>query len=134
MSQLMDFLLQYGPKEGETAQVDIQGFPHPFVVRSITQGESVALRKACQRSVLDPKTNQRYTHTDGDLLNDRLIVACCVEPNLKDADLQKRFGVMGAEALLGVLLKPFQYGDLLLAVQRINGAQDVQEARDCAKK
>lgn len=133
MSQLMDFLLEQGAQAPVTTMVDLPGFPQPFVIQSITEGENKALRKACQRTYLDPKTHQKITETDVDLLNNRLIVACCVDPNLKDATLQERFGVKGGEALLDKLLKPFEYLELLMAVQGVNGCVDMDEVRKDAK-
>ena len=62
------------------------------------------------------------------------MAACCVDPNFKDADLQAKYGVMGAEALIDVLLKPGQFIDLLLGVQEINGfTDDVNDLREEAK-
>ena len=62
------------------------------------------------------------------------MVACCVEPNFKDAALQEKYGVRGAEDLINLILNPGQYTDLLLAGQEINGfTDDVNDLRDEAK-
>ena len=62
------------------------------------------------------------------------MVACCTEPNFKDAQLQARYKVMGAEDLIDALLKPGQLVDLMLAVQELNGfSSDMDELRDEAK-
>lgn len=117
-----------------TTEVAITPFPFPFVVRSITESENKVIRKSCQKITFDKKTRQKQTETDTDLYNSRLVVACCVEPNFKDAALQEKHGVRGAEDLIDKLLKPGQYTDLLLAVQEINGfTDDVNELRDEAK-
>ena len=48
--------------------------------------------------------------------------------------LQAKYGVVGAEALIDAMLKPGQFIDLLLAVQEINGfSSDMDELRDEAK-
>ena len=53
---------------------------------------------------------------------------------LSDAQLQAKYGVVGAEALIDAMLKPGQFIDLLLAVQEINGfSSDMDELRDEAK-
>ena len=53
---------------------------------------------------------------------------------LTDAQLQAKYGVVGAEALIDAMLKPGQFIDLLLAVQEINGfSSDMDELRDEAK-
>ena len=57
-----------------------------------------------------------------------------MEPNFKDAQLQAKYGVMGAEGLIGALLRPGEFIELLLAIQEINGVtSDVGELRDEAK-
>lgn len=117
-----------------TGEVEVTGFPVPFTIKSITEGENKILRKSCQKVTFDKKTHQKTTDTDQDLYNNRLVIACSVDPNFKDASLQAKYGVMGAEALVDVLLKPGQFIDLLLGVQEINGFTDnVNDLRDEAK-
>lgn len=134
MGKLHDFLMGQEVAGQVTTEVQISQFPFPFVIKSITEGENKAIRKSCQKVTFDKKTHQRQTETDQDLYNNRLVVACCVEPNFKDADLQEKFGVRGAEALIDALLKPGQFIDLLLAVQEVNGfTEDINDQRDEAK-
>lgn len=91
-------------------------------------------RKTCQKVEFDKKTRQKRIDTDTDLYNARLVAACCIDPNFKDADFQAKKGVRGAEDLINLVLNPGQYTDLLLAVQEINGfTDDVNELRDEAK-
>ncbi|MEM5780336.1 MAG: hypothetical protein AAGU23_09955 [Bacillota bacterium] len=133
MGKLMDFLMEH-KAETATTQVEISGFPHPFVVKSITEGENKQLRQSCQTVSFDKKTHQKTVETNQDLYYNRLVAACCVEPNFKDAELQKRYGMMGAEALIDKLLLPGQFIDLFLAVQEVNGfSTDMNELRDEAK-
>lgn len=134
MGKLHDFLMGQEVSGQVTTEVQISQFPFPFVIKSITEGENKAIRKSCQKVTFDKKTHQKQTETDQDLYNNRLVVACCVEPNFKDADLQEKFGVRGAEALIDALLKPGQFIDLLLAVQEVNGfTEDINDQRDEAK-
>ena len=134
MGKLQEFLMQSEERAQVTAEVAISGFPVPFTVKSITEGENKALRKTCQKVNFDKKTHQKTTKTDMDLYNNRLVIACCVGPNFKDADLQAKYGVMGAEALIDVLLKPGQFVDLLVAIQDVNGfTDDVNDLREEAK-
>ncbi|WP_409968727.1 hypothetical protein RFF05_01805 [Bengtsoniella intestinalis] len=133
MSHLMEFLLGRSTDCNVVTEVALQGFPQPFKIKSISEAEHRRLRETCQRSYLDPKTHQKVTETDVDLLNNRMIVACCVDPNFKDADIQSRFGMKGGEFLVETLLKPFEYLDLLLAVQAVNGCGDINEVRNAAK-
>lgn len=117
-----------------TAELTIKPFPFPFVVKSITEGENKEIRKGCQKTTFNKKTHQKETETDSDLYGNRLVIACCVEPNFKDAELQKKFGVLGAEALLDKLLNPGQFAELLSKVQEMNGFDsDINELVDEAK-
>ena len=132
MDKLMEFLMEQEVRENETVEVDIAGFPYPFVVRATTESKSI--RKTCQKVTFDKKSRQKSAETDSDLYNSRLVAACCVSPNFKDAQLQAKYGVVGAEALIDAMLKPGQFIDLLLAVQEINGfSSDMDELRDEAK-
>lgn len=134
MGKLMEFLMQGTAAEPVQAEVAVAGFPHPFVVRSISEAENKALRKTCQKTSFDKKTHQKTTDSDQDLYNNRLVAACCVEPNFKDAELQAKYGVMGAEALIDTVLKPGQFIEVLLAAQDVCGfTDDVGELRDEAK-
>ncbi len=68
------------------------------------------------------------------MYNNRLVIACCVDPNFKDAELQKKYGVVGAEALADKILNPGQFTELLLAIQDLNGfSDDINEMVDEAK-
>lgn len=134
MGKLQDFLMEQDVAAQAQVEVTIAPFPFPFVVKSITEAENKAIRKTCQKISFDKKTRQKQIETDTDLYNSRLVVACCVEPNFKDAALQEKYGVRGAEDLIDRILKPGQYTDLLIAVQEINGfADDVNDLRDEAK-
>lgn len=133
MGKLQEFLLEQEIGE-EQMEVSIAPFPFPFIIKSITEAENKAIRQGCQKVSFDKKTRQKQTETNLDLYNSRLVTACCVEPNFKDAALQEKFGVCGAEDLINKLLKPGQYTDLLLAVQEINGFNDdINELKETAK-
>ena len=134
MGKLQDFLMEQDVAAQTQVEVAISPFPFPFVVKSITEAENKAIRKSCQKISFDKKTRQKQTETDTDLYNTRLVAACCVEPNFRDAALQEKYGVRGAEYLIDRILKPGQYTDLLIAVQEINGfTDDVNDLRDEAK-
>lgn len=133
MGKLQEFLMDAEIGTTQT-EVQIAPFPFPFVIRSITEAENKAIRKTCQKVEFDKKTRQKRIDTDTDLYNARLVAACCIDPNFKDADFQAKKGVRGAEDLINLVLNPGQYTDLLLAVQEINGfTDDVNELRDEAK-
>lgn len=133
MGKLQQFLMKQEFKPDQM-EVNIKPFPFPFVIKSITEAENKQIKKACQRVVFDKKTRQKHTETDIDLYNTRLVAACCVDPNFKDAELQEKNGVRGAEDLINKILKPGQFTDLLLAVQEINGfSDDINDLKEEAK-
>lgn len=134
MGKLDEFLQNDFIAEERIQEVEINGFPYPFVIKSITEGENKAIRNTCRKITFDKKTHQKDVEVDSDLYNNRLIIACCVEPNFKDAETQRSQGVVGAEKLLDKILDPGQYTDLLLAVQNILGfSDDINDLTEEAK-
>ena len=134
MGKLQDFLMSRADIGDELVEVRTATLPDPFLVRAITEGENKAIRKSCKKVIIDQKTRQRQEYTDQDLYNNRLVAACCAEPNFKDAQLQARYGVRGAEDLIDALLRPGQFVRLLVAVQQVNGFYTgMDELRDRAK-
>ncbi len=134
MGKLQEFLTKNIVDTNVTAQVNIKPFPHPFIIKAITQAENSQIRKSCVTTELNRKTHQKESVTDSQAYLNKLIVACTVDPSFKDAELQSAYGVMGAEALLEKILTPGQYAELLQAVNDINCFDtDMQELVDEAK-
>lgn len=134
MSKFQDFLSKRDIS-AEKREVKIPGIPFPFVIQPIGQVENKAIKKACTETYTDKKTGQRITDTDVDKYNNRLITACCIEPNFKDAAWQEQAGVRGEDALIEKVLKPGEYIDLLIAVQEACGFdtdinQKIEEAKN----
>ncbi|MNW69264.1 Phage XkdN-like protein [compost metagenome] len=64
----------------------------------------------------------------------KMVGASIVYPNLKDADLQKSYGVRGTDVLLRKMLLPGEFTALLERVQALNGYdQDLNELVDEVK-
>ena len=124
MGKLQDFLMSRADIGEELVEVRTSALDEPFLVRAITEGENKAIRKSCKKVIIDQKTRQRQEYTDQDLYNNKLVIACCVEPNFKDAEWQASKGVMGAEALLDKVLTAGEFSDLLLGVLKVNGFDD----------
>ena len=134
MGKLQDFLAANKVENAVTTEVEIKPFPFPFVVKTITEAENKQITKSCQVSEFNKKTHRRETQTDTQAYLSKLVVACTVDPNFKDAELQAAYGVVGAEALVEKLLTPGQYAALLHAVNDINSFDpDMQELVDEAK-
>ena len=134
MGKLQDFLLNEYEAVEVTNEVEIKGFPFPFTVKSIKQAQNKTIEASCRKVTFNKKTHEKEVETDQALYSTRLIAACCVEPNFKDAALQAKFGVMGEEELIEKLLAAGQYADLLRAVSEVNGfGTDVNDLIEEAK-
>ncbi|WP_410769579.1 phage tail assembly chaperone [Fontibacillus sp. BL9] len=111
---------------------DEKGNPIPWKLRSMTEEENEAIRKSAQRKVRDRGVVTIDTNSEEYLA--KMVVASVVFPNLKDADLQKSYGVMGSDKLLRKMMLPGEYATLLQKVQEINGFdKDVNELVDEVK-
>lgn len=136
MGKLQEFLMK-DEKVGTQVEttVRVAGLPIPFTIHSITEAQNKEIRKSCQKTTFDKKTHQKTVETDNDLYNTRLVIACCSDPNFKDAEFQRAKGVASAEALVNLILTPGQFIDLLMGVQDVNGftSEDINDLRDEAK-
>ena len=134
MGKLQEFLLNEFDNAQVETEVEIKGFPFPFTVKSIKQEQNKSIEASCKTVTFNKKTHQKEVETDQALYATRLIAACCVEPNCKDAALQANFGVMGEEALSEKILNSGQYADLLRAVSEVNGfGTDINDLVEQAK-
>ncbi|MFC5703185.1 phage portal protein [Cohnella faecalis] len=99
---------------------DKAGKPIPWKLRSMTEEENEECRKAATRKVKG-KYGQQTVETNSDDYLAKLVVSSVTFPNLKNADLQKSYGVMGAESLLRKMLRPGEYSSIVQKVQELNG-------------
>lgn len=104
------------------------GEPAVFVLEGITEEENAALRLSCHRrekggTVLD---RERYLK--------KLAAACVRSPDLKSAELQASWGVMGEEDLLAKMLTAGEFARLLEAVERVCGFTSFTERKAALKK
>lgn len=105
---------------------DKDGQPVPWKLRSMTEEENEMIRKSSQRKIKEKGVVTLDTNSDEYLA--KLVVASVVFPDLKDAELQKSYGVLGADQLLRKMLLPGEYATLLQKVQEINGfGKDINE-------
>lgn len=112
---------------------DKDGKPVPWEIRSISEEENGECRKLSTRRVKS-RSGSSLPEIDFNEYMCRLAAASVVFPNLKDADLQKSYGVVGAEALLRNMLLPGEFAALLQKVQEINGFdKDMNELVDEVK-
>lgn len=102
--------------------LDEKNKPLQWELKALTTKEDENLRKKCEKKVAHPTKKGVYTQeTDTNLYIGRLAVECTVFPNLKDANLQDSYGVMGADDLIKAMLTPGEYIDYIGKIQEING-------------
>jgi len=128
MSNLSFFLSQNAIKDENIKYVASKRFvnqnekPVEWEICAITSEEDEDIRKACTRKVQVPGKKGQYTpETDFNAYLGKLASRCTVYPNLNDSELQKSYGVLGADTLLKAMLKPGEYADYLAKIQEVNG-------------
>ena len=99
----------------------------PWKLRSITEEDNQALRKAATKRS-KAKYGQYTSEVDTNEYLAKMVVASVAYPDLKNADLQKSYGVMGAEPLIRKMLLPGEFSSLMEKVQALNGFdQDIND-------
>lgn len=112
---------------------DENGKPIPWKIRALSESENEEIRKASTQYVKG-KGGQRIPETKPELYLAKIAAASVVFPDLKDADLQKSYGVIGAEELLKKMLLAGEYATLIQKVQEINGFErDINDLVDEVK-
>lgn len=131
---LEDFLVENVEAIEQVEVILSPRFKVPFKIQAITENENAAIRKSCRKKVKQ-KYGQYTTETDQDLYLVRLVAACTVSPDFKNAQLQQSWGIIGEEALIQQMLTPGEYAELLNQIQLVCGFDlDVEEVKDEIKK
>lgn len=125
MSGLSAFMAQNAIKPENEKHIisdrfrDEKGNPIPWEIKAISEDENEVLRKSCIK-----RTKKRgiiQNEIDQNLYLGKLVAESVVYPNLKDAELQKSYGVLGADKLAKKMLTAGEYVRLLQIVQQVNG-------------
>lgn len=105
------------------------GKPVPFIIRPITQKENEGIiRKHTKK---DKKGNETF---DRVAYNQNLTAAGVVFPDLQSAELQKAYGVLGADKVLPAMLYVGEFTTLMQEVQELSGLdKDINEEIEEAK-
>jgi len=126
MSSLKAFL---NPIRAENKEVVISdrfqedGKPVPFVIRPITQKENEQLLK--KHTKRDKRGNDVFDRTG---YIHELVASAVVFPDLKNAELQQTYGVLGETELLKAMLYVGEFATLAQAVQELSGLDvDINE-------
>lgn len=97
--------------------------PVPFIIRPITQKENEQLIKKYTKR--DKKGNETFNRTE---YVQALTASAVVFPDLKNAELQKAYGVLGETELLKTMLYVGEFAELAQAVQELSGLDtDINE-------
>lgn len=96
------------------------GSPIPWKLRSMSEAENEQIRKSATRQVKG-KNGVKVAETNPEEYLAKLAVNSIVFPDLKNEDLQRSYGVLGADQLLKKMLLSGEYAGLLQKVQEING-------------
>ena len=99
--------------------IDDKGNPIPWEIRALSEDENQAIRKSCTK--FSGRKGPRTPEIDYDLYLSKITAESVVFPNLKNAELQKSYGVLGANELLKAMLTAGEYANLLEVVQEVNG-------------
>ena len=123
MSVLKGFL-QPSPME-ETKEVIISerfkgedGQPLPFKIRKIDNETAGALLKKCTKN--EKIHGQVIQTTDNNKYTNKLILACVIEPNFRDAEMCDYYKVINPEDVPGRMLSVGEFNRLAEAIMDFN--------------
>ncbi|NBD24321.1 phage tail assembly chaperone [Paenibacillus glycinis] len=106
---------------------DKQGHPVPWKIRTMTEAQNEEIRRSATRLVKG-KNGAKVPETNSEDYLAKLVVASVVFPDLKNAELQQSYGVIGSEQLLKTMLLSGEYATLAQKVQTVNGFdRDINE-------
>ncbi len=133
MDDLKGFLMEdIAPVEEVSYKVS-KRFPREFVLKAITEEKDKVIRSQSQKRVKQ-KGNTYTSELDTDLYMKKLVIETVIVPDFKNSELQAKWGVLGAEALLDKMFNPGELSDLLYKVREVNGYdQDPNELVEAAK-
>lgn len=93
-----------------------------WVIRPISSAENDMLQKKhLKRNKKGEETFDRVSYVN------EMIASAVVHPNLKNADLQKAWGVLGDTQLLGKMLLAGEFAYLSQKVQEISGISTIED-------
>lgn len=96
------------------------GKPVPWEIKAITSQENDQIMK--KNTKRDKKTKQEIL--DRSAYINELVASAVVFPDLKNAELQKAYGVMGETNLLSKMLLVGEFAILSEAVQKLSGLDE----------
>lgn len=136
MSQFEDFLMDSFEDAVETEkEIIMGGKKRKMKFKPISSSLGDEIRKKCRKVTI--MKGQKMYETDQDKYVLNLIIETTTYPDLKNAELQKSWGVMGAEQLLESMkskMSDGEYSDWSNVVSEVNGYnRTIEELVDEAK-
>lgn len=114
--------------------VDENGKAMEWEITCITAAENQKLRKDCIRSTPVPgKVGQYKQEMDAVLYQTKLAARCTVFPDFNSEELQASYGALDAKQLVGMMLTPGEFDDLIIAITDLCGFATENELVDEAK-
>lgn len=110
---------------------DEEGKPQPFVIQAISQEENEALAEQCRKDRIIDGIPMKML--DDTAYSKHLMLACVKEPDLKDSELCRYYGVIDPLDVLSKMLSIGEYQILTKEVMQINGLKSKQERLKEAK-
>lgn len=107
-----------------------EGKPVPFVIRPLTQRENSELLKKFRK--VDKNGTEIFNRVG---YNHAMVAAAVVDPDLNSAELQKAYGVLGADKVLQEMLYIGEFANLLEEVCELSGLDknindDIEDAKN----
>jgi hypothetical protein len=95
--------------------INAAGEPEKFLLRAVSEAENQSLKRSACRE------QDGRVYLDKERYEANLIVASCLRPNFKNAQLQAEWSVVGAVDLLQKMLLAGEYERLLACVRELSG-------------
>lgn len=110
-----------------------KGEPVPFIIKPLNQEENKQLIKKFTKK--EKKNGQVIETFDRTGYMTAMVAAAVVFPDLRNAELQKAYGVLGEEQLLQKMLLMGEFATLSQEVQKLSGLdedinEDIEEAKN----
>lgn len=136
MNNFEDFLMDSFEEAAEIErEITIGGKKKRMKFKAIGATLGDEIRKKCKKVTF--MKGQKIVETDQDKYMANLIIETTTYPDLKNAELQQAWGVMGAEGLLNAMkskMKDGEYGEWSSVVSEVNGYdKGIQELMEEAK-
>lgn len=126
----MDIKAFMKPTE-EEKKIKLERFDEPFVIRTISEDENEAIRRANTHQVPN-KNGVKTPELDTTKYQAELVAKAVISPDLSNADLQEYYGTQGSNAdTLKAMLRTGEYMNLSSEVMDFSGfSESIETLKD----